>query len=73
MDVQQATSAVGQELLDALGTLLERAGAVRGDVRVADLTALLVGASRAAEHAGWDPEVQARTLAVILDGLRPRP
>jgi hypothetical protein len=38
---------------------------------VADVIALLVGASRAAEHAGWDREVQARTVAIMLDGLRP--
>jgi hypothetical protein len=46
------------------------AGAVREDATVADVIALLVGASRAAEHAGWDRGVQTRTVAIVLDGLR---
>jgi len=74
VDVERAASQVGTDLRQALGTLLsraQRAGAVRSDVGVSDVIALLVGASRAAEHAGWDPEVQARTVTVVLDGLRP--
>ncbi|RIQ35901.1 SbtR family transcriptional regulator [Jiangella rhizosphaerae] len=47
------------------------AGAVRADVGTAELDALLIGAARAVEHAGGDPDVRRRTLAVILDGLRP--
>ncbi len=57
----------------ALASLLARAqqaGAVREDIGVTELIALVVGASRAAEHAGWDGEVQARTLRVFFDGLR---
>jgi AcrR family transcriptional regulator len=71
---QQVATAGGQELLGALGVLLTRAqeaGAVRSDLRPADLIALLVGTSKAAEHTGWDPETHARTLRVVLDGLRP--
>jgi AcrR family transcriptional regulator len=63
----------GHDLADALGRLLVRAqdaGAVRPDVGLPELIALLVGASRAAEHAGTDP-VRTRIIAVILDGLRP--
>jgi hypothetical protein len=33
--------------------------------------ALLVGAVRAAEHAGRNRELRERTMAVFLDGLRP--
>jgi hypothetical protein len=33
--------------------------------------ALLVGAVRAAEHAGGDRALRNHTVAVILDGLRP--
>lgn len=69
-----ASAAVGDDLLDALDHLLMRAqdaGAVREDVGVTEIVALLVGTSRAAEHAGWDPSVQARTLTVVCDGLRP--
>ncbi len=75
VDVEEAVSEVGQELRRALGTLLSRAkqaGAVRDDVGVTELIALLVGASRAAQHAR-DGDVRARTVAIVLDGLRPRP
>jgi AcrR family transcriptional regulator len=74
VDLEAAASQVGQELRQRMGVLLDRAqraGAVRQDVGVTDVIALLVGASRAAEHAGWDPGVQARTVAIMLDGLRP--
>lgn len=70
----QLTATGGRGLLEALGVLLTRAqqaGAVRRDIQVGDLIALLVGASKSAEHAAWDPEVHARTLRVVLDGLRP--
>ena len=48
----------------------QEAGAVRPDVGLPELIALLIGASRAAEHAGTDP-VRTRIIGVILDGLRP--
>jgi AcrR family transcriptional regulator len=67
------SSTVGLELQRALAVLLERAqaaGAVRPDVGVAELKALLVGASRAVELTP-EPGVRARTLRVMLDGLRP--
>jgi AcrR family transcriptional regulator len=76
VNVMQQTTAspVGRELLTAVGSLLRRAqrvGAVRDDIGIAELLALLVGTSRAAQHAGWDPDVQANILAVVFDGLRP--
>ncbi|WP_204059691.1 helix-turn-helix domain-containing protein [Microbispora corallina] len=67
-----APSAVGRELAAALAELLaraQRAGAVRADMGVAELVALLIGASRAAEHVG--PEVRRHTLDIVFDGLRP--
>ena len=73
VDVEGVTSGVSGQLGAALGELLRRAqaaGAVRGDLGVAELKALLVGASRAVEYAG-DPDTRSRTLAVFLDGLRP--
>jgi AcrR family transcriptional regulator len=73
VDVSSATSEVGEELRGALSVLLEQAqaaGAVRPDVGVPELTALLVGASRAVEQT-TDAGVRARTLRVLLDGLRP--
>lgn len=63
----------GHDMAGALGRLLVRAqeaGAVRPDVGLPELIALLIGASRAAEHAGTDP-VRTRIIGVILDGLRP--
>jgi len=74
LDVERAAAEVGRELRRTMGVLLGRAqavGAVREDATVADVIALLVGASRAAEHAGWDRGVQTRTVAIMLDGLRP--
>jgi AcrR family transcriptional regulator len=73
VDVEGVTSGVSGQLGAVLGELLRRAqaaGAVRGDLGVAELKALLVGASRAVEYAG-DPDTRSRTLAVFLDGLRP--
>jgi AcrR family transcriptional regulator len=75
VDLQTATSDDKQELQRALGALLARAqeaGAVRADVGIADVFAILVGASRAAEFAGQDTALRVRSLGVILDGLRPR-
>jgi AcrR family transcriptional regulator len=78
IDPRAATSEVGAELKAAIEMLLgraQRADAVRSDVRLPEVLALLVGASRALEHAhlSADHDVQARTLAVIFDGLRHRP
>lgn len=73
LDSRITRSQVGQEAVQALGSLLARAqqaGAVRDDIGVTELIALVVGASRAAEHTGWDGAVRARTLQVVFDGLR---
>lgn len=70
----QATRQV-ESLGQAVGALLDRAqraGAVRDDVAVDQVVALLGGACQGALHAGWDADLQRRTLAVIFDGLRPR-
>jgi AcrR family transcriptional regulator len=72
VDVYQATVEARQGLLRGLGELLVRAqqaGALRADVGVEDVLALLVGASRTAEHV-TDPTIRARTLRIVLDGLR---
>ncbi|MGI5227829.1 TetR/AcrR family transcriptional regulator [Actinoallomurus sp. CA-142502] len=61
----------GQGLKQALAALLSRAqdaGAVRGDVGLPEVMALLVGVSRAAERA--QGEVRDRALNVVFDGLR---
>ncbi|MFK4038272.1 TetR/AcrR family transcriptional regulator [Nonomuraea wenchangensis] len=59
---------------EPLGTLLRRAqeaGAVREDVRLEEVRALLAAASQAALLAGWTPELQDRTLEIIFRGCRP--
>jgi AcrR family transcriptional regulator len=76
IDLEHATAAVKRDLHAAISTLLARAqqaGAVRADLGPPELFALLVAASRAVEHLGDDRALQARTVAVIVDGLRPRP
>jgi AcrR family transcriptional regulator len=63
-----------QALQQAIGALLRRAqqaGAVRGDARLDEVLALLTATSQGALQAGWDPDLQRRTLAVVFDGLRP--
>jgi AcrR family transcriptional regulator len=74
VDVKAATSAAGQELLGLLGALLTRAqqaSAVRHDVDLDQVIALLVGACLAAERGNLDQGLQARALAIVFDGLRP--
>lgn len=76
LDARIAKSPIARDVLRALENLLGRAqaaGAVRADATVADIVALVVGNSRAAEHAVGDPAVQARTLAIVCDGLRAGP
>ncbi|OHV34774.1 MULTISPECIES: TetR/AcrR family transcriptional regulator [Pseudofrankia] len=60
-----------RESIDALLTHAQDAGAVRDDVRVPEVLALLTAACQAALQAGWDDELQARTLTIVFDGLRP--
>jgi len=63
------------ELSQAVGVLLRRAqaaGAVRPDIELPELYALLIGMSRAAAYAQLDPGVRARALRVVFDGLAGR-
>jgi AcrR family transcriptional regulator len=60
----------------AVGALLQhaqQAGAVRDDVELPEVYALLVGTSRAAARAHLGNEARARLLAIVVDGLAPRP
>lgn len=58
--------------VDDLLTRAQQAGAVRPDIGVAEIDALLIGAARAIEFASGDAGVRDRTLGIILDGLRPQ-
>ena len=65
---------VRAELLEAVGVLLARAqeaGAVRPELGVDEIHALLVGTARAVEQLADDEVGRARVLAVVVDGLRP--
>jgi AcrR family transcriptional regulator len=69
-DAARASDALRQ----AVGTLLrhaQQAGAVRNDVELPEVYALLAGISRAAARAHLDEEAMARLLAVVFDGLAP--
>jgi AcrR family transcriptional regulator len=72
-DIPGLKDEIRGRLTDAVAALLARAqaaGAVRAELRPADLMALLVGASRAVEHTG-DAAARDRVLGVVLAGLRP--
>ncbi|WP_327002847.1 TetR/AcrR family transcriptional regulator [Dactylosporangium sp. NBC_01737] len=72
-DGEAARASAG--LRRAVGALLERAqqaGAVRDDVELPEVYALLVATSRTAAHPDLEAEVSARVLAVVIDGLAPR-
>jgi AcrR family transcriptional regulator len=76
VDVKAATATAAQELRRSLGALLRRAqeaGAVRDDVDVDQVMAVLAGASLAAERGNWQRGLQAGVLTIIFDGLRPPP
>ncbi|WP_345023178.1 helix-turn-helix domain-containing protein [Actinomadura keratinilytica] len=63
-------------LQQAVGELLaaaQRAGAVRPDVGIDEVMAILTAACQGALHGAWDDDLRRRTLAVVFDGLRPRP
>jgi AcrR family transcriptional regulator len=60
---------------DAMSNLLARAQAakaVRRDIGFDEVMAVIVGASRAADHAGGNARLRQRSVAIILDGLRAR-
>ncbi|WP_348775314.1 TetR/AcrR family transcriptional regulator [Solwaraspora sp. WMMD937] len=74
--VRAAIASAGADLRDAMGDLLIRAqqsGAVRPDIATAELIGLMIGTSRALEQVGPDQQGQQRILAVLHDGLTPRP
>jgi AcrR family transcriptional regulator len=57
--------------VQALLTRAQEAGAVGADVRLDEVMALLASTCQGAVHAGWDAELQRRTLAIVFAGLRP--
>jgi AcrR family transcriptional regulator len=65
-----------ESLTDVVQQLLQhgqRAGAIRAEVRVDEVMALLVSACQGAMHGGWNPDLRQRTLAIIFAGLTVAP
>lgn len=61
-----------QQLRDAVGALLVTAqadGAVRADVGLDEVMALLTATSQGALRADWDADLRRRTLAIVFAGL----
>ncbi|MGW4894777.1 TetR/AcrR family transcriptional regulator [Kitasatospora sp. NPDC004240] len=69
--LHEASAVIRTRLADLLAAA-QQAGAVRPELRMEDLIALLVGATTATEHLAADPAARRRVLDVLLDGLRPR-
>jgi len=57
--------------IDELLTRSRGAGAVREDIGVDEVIALLTALCQGALRAGWDRDLRHRTVAIVLDGLRP--
>jgi AcrR family transcriptional regulator len=74
IDVQVADQVLA--LRSAVAALLARAqenGQVRAEVRADEVMALLIAACQGAVQAGWDADLQNRTLSIIFTGLRNPP
>ncbi|GII76191.1 TetR family transcriptional regulator [Sphaerisporangium rufum] len=75
VDVKARMGDLQRAMVDAIETLLDRArraGAVRGDLAMPELLALLAAACLAAERNQWDESLRTRALAIMFDGFRPR-
>ncbi|RKN37501.1 TetR/AcrR family transcriptional regulator [Streptomyces hoynatensis] len=75
IDPKAGASSVAEAMREAIAALLgraQRAGAVRADLGMAELLAILGGLCLGAERDPWPDEVRARVLAITFDGFRPR-
>jgi AcrR family transcriptional regulator len=71
--LQLGDAPIFRALMDVLAELLghaQRAGAVRLDISVDDVMALLTGAAYSIRHSRADDERTRRLLAIMYDGLR---
>jgi AcrR family transcriptional regulator len=65
-----------ESLTDVVQQLLQRgqrAGAIRAEVRVDEVMALLASTCQGALHGGWSPQLRQRTLAIVFTGLTVAP
>jgi AcrR family transcriptional regulator len=60
-----------RQAVDELLVHAQQAGAVRADVHLSEVMALLTSTCQGALQAGWDRGLQEGALAIIFDGLRP--
>jgi transcriptional regulator SbtR-like protein len=75
VDLEADVGDLKREMVDAIEVLLvraRRADAVRDDLAVPELLALLTAACLAAERSQWDERMRTRALALMFDGFRPR-
>lgn len=76
-DIKAATSATSEELVKLIESMLRRAqdaGAVRKDVTVTELFALISGVLAATDrNRDRDRKAMRHLLAIVCDGLRTRP
>jgi AcrR family transcriptional regulator len=73
IDPKAGVAHLGSDMRRAISVLLGRAqaaGAVRADLVLAEVLALLSGACLAAERHQWSPSFRDRTLSILFDGLR---
>lgn len=73
VDPKDVTSGIRTDFRARIATLLERAqaaGAVRGDIGVDEVIALLLGLAATAEQRQVNRAMAARTVDVVLSGLR---
>jgi len=68
--VDRQLAGLGQAL-DPLLARARKAHTVRSDVQLDEVIALLTAACHGALAAGWTPDLRHRTVARLLDGLRP--
>jgi AcrR family transcriptional regulator len=74
VDVKAGISEISRDMLQVIETLLthaQRAGAVREDLHMPELLALLAATCMAAERNQWNRELRTRTLSIVFDGCRP--
>ncbi|MEU6644609.1 helix-turn-helix domain-containing protein [Saccharomonospora sp. NPDC046836] len=75
LDPKAGTAPMHRDLEKATGVLLRRAqaaGAVRAEVGMAEVLALITAMCLAADRQHWDEQLRTRSLTVVFDGLRPQ-
>lgn len=76
VDLMRVLGDLKKEMGRVMGTLLKRAqaaNAVREDVGVPEIVALITGAFGSIDRLGGGPRARERLLAIVSDGLRPPP